>query len=179
MARALNAYEREQAMGYPSDWTRDLRIKGRAIEVTCCHVIGDGFHVPSVLLCLTPLLDCTMPSVGIATDIGRITSRHPPCLFEPPPAVATEWSARFVPGPYFSRPPHGSVVFDATSVLEDVLKMCPHSFFPKRKLKVCTARMGRIKWERLLHGCEWQRRHLMADQTQGPDIDAIRDRSDL
>ena len=157
--RVPDADERERAMDYPPGWTSGLQLRGRSVEDSRSHAIGNGFHIPSVALLIALLF--SLPG----------TFGHRPC---PQPS----WAAQHIPSSIFD-PNHPSLEQHCTSgqaMMDDVLSMFPLDFFPGRKVAKARDSLATVDWSRLAHWQAWVAAECPNTDTGGQDIDAIQNR---
>ena len=161
--RVLSAAERERLMGYPPDWTAPLRAQRQSQEDVRCHAIGNGFHIPSILLILAIMVQ---PVQGVGVSQAPVAG-----------AWRQQHAARTVFDP--DHPPGADHQTDARRLLEDVQAMFPEHFFPQNRMKKVAKALQQIDWGMLGFWHRWHTLHHPRVDTGGPDIQAIRDRTGI
>ena len=160
--RVLTAGERERLMGYPDGWTQPLRARGPK-EDARCHAIGNGFHIPSILLIITIMLQPTSATTHTHTMQDG------------------DWKQKHTAGTIFqdARAQTNDTTVSSEELLDDVCSMFSPDFFPQTRLRRARKRLAQVDWPELSYWRRWSgTNHPLAD-TGGPDTDAIRNRTGL
>ena len=157
--RVLDAEERERLMGYPPNTLKGLQMRQRNSEDTRCHAVGNGFHLPSVMLLIAVIFG--LPQAVASSAIP-----------------ASAWPLHHITGTTFDAK-CGKLSSHATSpsaLMADVVDMFPPDFFPAKRLHRAEQRLAAVDWRRLAHWRAWADEHHPMADISGPDTDAVRNR---
>ena len=107
-------------MGYPHDWCKGVQVPGMNEDSARAHIVGNGFHLPSIRLLLVVLLG--RPLYATSPDEGEIAEHN-------------EWITRDATDtpfdPNYER--LQQVATDSDEFFTDVLELFTKGFFPTRK----------------------------------------------
>ena len=172
--RPMRATEREAMMGYPRGWTAGLKSNKLFSEDARCSAIGNGFHVPSIVLLLVILFQLTEPADATAVLPHALGASSPSSAH----SNSFSWSADFSAGTFLDSDhiASGTQHLSADKLFRDICDMFPPGFFPKQLCKRARAGLERVDWVRFGHWKAWCN-HVQPDgDVTGPDTSCLHSR---